>query len=57
MNYPITDNAIHDMISVASDDGDDQISFEGVLYFFTVRCQVKWCGREIECTYERTYCA
>ena len=29
MNYQITDSAIKDMIAVASDDGDDQISFDG----------------------------
>ncbi|XP_057303514.1 uncharacterized protein LOC130640922 [Hydractinia symbiolongicarpus] len=28
MNYPISDQAIRDMIVVASSDGDDQISFE-----------------------------
>jgi len=29
MNYQITDSAIKDMIAVASDDGDDHISFDG----------------------------
>ena len=29
MNYQISDSAIRDMIAVASDDGDDQVSIEG----------------------------
>jgi len=28
MNYPITDQAIRDMIAVASTDGDDEVSFD-----------------------------
>lgn len=34
MNYPITDQAIRDMIAVASTDGDDEVSFEGKAYFW-----------------------
>lgn len=34
MNYPITDQAIRDMIAVASTDGDDEVSFEGKTYFW-----------------------
>lgn len=33
MNYQISDSAIKDMIAVASEDGDDQISFDGKLWF------------------------
>ena len=29
MNYQISDSAIKDMIAVASDDGDDQVTIEG----------------------------
>ena len=30
MNHPISDRAINDMIAVASTDGDDQVTFEGM---------------------------
>ena len=53
MNYQISDSAIKDMIAVASEDGDDQISFDGKFLWIKIYNLIPPSDKILRCKWDQ----